>query len=153
MFVSDNLETNKSSSTPKNWCSPRQWTAPWPLRTSGTRASAARHSASPVSYTHLDVYKRQIVEQTIASLHERGLLILNEYEEEHATRMFDGKIWLTLEDLRKHPACLWGRKKAVSYTHLHSLYSLALSKSRVSEGSCSESFPVIHALSIAYSAC
>ena len=59
----------------------------------------------------LDQFVTSIVEQTIESLHERGLLILNESEEENATRMFDGKIWLTLEDLRKHPACKWGRKK------------------------------------------
>ena len=40
----------------------------------------------------LDQFVTSIVEQTIESLHERGLLILNESEEENATRMFDGKI-------------------------------------------------------------
>lgn len=59
----------------------------------------------------LDQFVTSIVNQTIESLHERGLLILNESDEEKAARMFDGKTGLTLEDLRKHPACLWGRKK------------------------------------------
>ena len=69
----------------------------------------------------LDQFVTSIVEQTIESLHERGLLILNESEEENATRMFDGKIWLTLEDLRNHPACLWGRKKVRNLLQNHEI--------------------------------
>ena len=69
----------------------------------------------------LDQFVTSIVEQTIESLHERGLLILNESEEENATRMFDGKIWLTLEDLRKRVdsgRCRrsWRRIRRVSLT-------------------------------------
>lgn len=54
-----------------------------------------------------------IVEQTIQSLHDRGLLILEESDEQKAARMFGGKMELTLEDLRTHPACLWSRKRAL----------------------------------------
>ena len=56
----------------------------------------------------LDQFVTSIVEQTIESLHERGLLL-------------DGKIWITLEDLRKHPACLWGRKKVRNLLQNHEI--------------------------------
>lgn len=53
-----------------------------------------------------------IVEQTIESLHDRGLLILNESDEEKASRMF-GKLELSIPDLKQHPACSWSRKKVL----------------------------------------
>ena len=54
-----------------------------------------------------------IVEQTIQSLHDRGLLLVNEGDEEKATRMFGGKLELSINDLAQHPACGWSRKKAI----------------------------------------
>lgn len=41
-----------------------------------------------------------IVEQTIQSLHDRGLLLVNEGDEEKAARMFNGKLELSINDLR-----------------------------------------------------
>ena len=81
----------------------------------------------------LDQFVTSIVEQTIESLHERGLLILNESEEENATRMFDGKIWLTLEDLRKHPACLWGRKKVRNLLQNHEIEDIGTNQQEKKE--------------------
>lgn len=54
-----------------------------------------------------------IVEQTIQSLHDRGLLLVNEGDEEKATRMFGGKLELSMNDLKQHPACGWSRKKTI----------------------------------------
>ncbi|MEZ2392287.1 hypothetical protein ACAZ27_00225 [Akkermansia muciniphila] len=54
-----------------------------------------------------------IVEQTIQSLHDRGLLLVNEGDEEKAARMFGGKLELSMNDLKQHPACGWSRKKVI----------------------------------------
>ena len=54
-----------------------------------------------------------IVEQTIQSLHDRGLLLVNEGDEEKAARMFGGKLELSINDLAQHPACGWSRKKTI----------------------------------------
>lgn len=54
-----------------------------------------------------------IVEQTIQSLHDRGLLLVNEGDEEKAARMFNGKLELSINDLAQHPACGWSRKKTI----------------------------------------
>lgn len=54
-----------------------------------------------------------IVEQTIQSLHDRGLLLVNEGDEEKATRMFGGKLELSINDLAQHPSCGWSRKKTI----------------------------------------
>lgn len=51
-----------------------------------------------------------IVTLTIDSLHERGLLLMVESDEQKAARMFGGKLELSLDDLRQHPACGWSRK-------------------------------------------
>lgn len=61
----------------------------------------------------LDQFVASIVEQTIESLHDRGLLILEESDEQKAARMFDGKLELSLNDLQQHPACSWSRKKVL----------------------------------------
>lgn len=53
------------------------------------------------------------VEQTIQSLHDRGLLILEESDEQKAARMFGGKMELSINDLAQHPACGWSRKKTL----------------------------------------
>ena len=55
-----------------------------------------------------------IVEQTIQSLHDRGLLLVNEGDEEKAARMFNGKLELSINDLAQHPACGWSRKKTIT---------------------------------------
>lgn len=54
-----------------------------------------------------------VVEQTIQSLHDRGLLILEESDEQKAARMFNGKLELSIKDLAQHPACGWSRKKTI----------------------------------------
>lgn len=54
-----------------------------------------------------------IVEQTIQSLHDSGLLILEESDEQKAARMFGGKMELSINDLAQHPACGWSRKKTI----------------------------------------
>lgn len=54
-----------------------------------------------------------IVEQTIDSLHDRGLLIREESDEQKAARLFNGKLELSLDDLRQHPSCGWSRKTAL----------------------------------------
>lgn len=54
-----------------------------------------------------------IVEQTIDSLHDRGLLVREESDEQKAARMFDGKLELSLDDLKQHPSCGWSRKRAL----------------------------------------
>ena len=54
-----------------------------------------------------------VVEQTIQSLHDRGLLILEESDEQKASRMFGGKMELSINDLAQHPACGWSRKKTI----------------------------------------
>lgn len=61
----------------------------------------------------LDQFVTSIVEQTIESLHDRGLLILEESDEQKAARMFNGKLELSINDLAQHPACGWSRKKTI----------------------------------------
>lgn len=61
----------------------------------------------------LDKFVASIVTQTIENLHDRGLLLLQESDEEKAARMFGGKLELSLNDLRQHPACGWARKKVI----------------------------------------
>ena len=61
----------------------------------------------------LDQFVTSIVEQTIESLHDRGLLILEESDEQKAARMFNGKLDLSINDLAQHPACGWSRKKTI----------------------------------------
>ena len=61
----------------------------------------------------LDQFVTSIVEQTIESLHDRGLLILEETDEQNAARMFNGKLELSINDLAQHPACGWSRKKTI----------------------------------------
>lgn len=61
----------------------------------------------------LDQFVTSIVEQTIESLHDRGLLILEESDEQKAARMFNGKLELSINDLEQHPACGWSRKKTI----------------------------------------
>lgn len=61
----------------------------------------------------LDQFVTSIVEQTIESLHDRGLLILEESDEQKAARIFNGKLELSINDLAQHPACGWSRKKTI----------------------------------------
>ena len=61
----------------------------------------------------LDQFVTSNVEQTIESLHDRGLLILEESDEQKAARMFNGKLELSINDLAQHPACGWSRKKTI----------------------------------------
>ena len=61
----------------------------------------------------LDQFVTSIVEQTIESLHDRGLVILEESDEQKAARMFNGKLELSINDLAQHPACGWSRKKTI----------------------------------------
>lgn len=61
----------------------------------------------------LDQFVTSIVEQTIESLHDRGLLILEESDEQKAARMFNGKLELSINELAQHPACGWSRKKTI----------------------------------------
>ena len=61
----------------------------------------------------LDQFVTSIVEQTIESLHDRGLLILDDSDEQKAARMFNGKLELSINDLAQHPACGWSRKKTI----------------------------------------
>lgn len=61
----------------------------------------------------LDQFVTSIVKQTIESLHDRGLLILEESDEQKAARMFNGKLELSINDLAQHPACGWSRKKTI----------------------------------------
>ena len=72
----------------------------------------------------LDQFVTSIVEQTIESLHDRGLLILEESDEQKAARMFNGKLELSINDLAQHPACGWSRKKTIKllrYKHIEDL--------------------------------
>lgn len=54
-----------------------------------------------------------IVEQTIQSLHDRGLAARKRRRQRKSRRMFNGKLELSINDLAQHPACGWSRKKTI----------------------------------------
>ena len=60
-----------------------------------------------------DQFVTCIMDQTLESLRDRGLLILEESDEQKAARMFNGKLELSINDLAQHPACGWSRKKTI----------------------------------------
>lgn len=86
----------------------------WRARSNNfARAAKSQNLNLTLNMDGLDNFVKSIVVLTIENLHDRGLLLASEGDEEKAARMFGGKLELSMNDLKQHPACGWSRKKVI----------------------------------------